>query len=91
MTRRHVAPGDPMAALLHVIDQPVLDVEALGRGLLRLPAMDQVLLGGALMRLGRNGDRYLIADLGAAIACRGARRLSTHHHPDLTPTTEEDR
>lgn len=83
MTRRHVAPGDPMAVLLHVIDQPVLDVEALGRGLLRLPAMDQVLLGGALMRLGRRVDHYRLAGLGEALACRGARRLSELNHVDL--------
>lgn len=85
MIRRQVQHGDAMAALLRIVDEPVLDLDALGRGLLRLSAMDQVLLGGVLMRIGRNADRYNLATLGEALACRGARRLSSLNFPTLAP------
>ena len=40
-----------MVALLRLAEAPELDLDALGRGLVRLSAIDQVLLGGMLMRM----------------------------------------
>lgn len=71
-----------MVALLRLAEAPELDLDALGRGLVRLSAIDQVLLGGTLMRMKHPN----LAGLGEALACRGARRLATPIPDPKDPT-----